>query len=181
MVMKDTSAVNKTDNKAYIKSDSKAASPVKKSKKKKKKNNQSSFNNSIFGGFFLAFGIVVAAFIVAIGGISLGKEYLGIDKAENDITFNIPQGSTSADIAEMLEENQIISNKLLFRLALKLNAPDTIYPGDITLQPAMGYSAIIEQLGTMRETYETTTIPFPEGVTLLEVAQLLEEKGSLQG
>ena len=60
---------------------------------------------------------------------------------------------------------------------MKLNAPDTIYPGDITLQPAMGYSAIIEQLGTMRETYETTTIPFPEGVTLLEVAQLLEEKG----
>lgn len=177
MVMKDTSAVNKTDNKSYIKSDSKAGSSVKKNKKKKKKNNQSSFNNSIFGGFFLAFGIVVAAFIVAIGGISLGKEYLGIDKAENDITFNIPQGSTSADIAEMLEENQIISNKLLFRLALKLNAPDTIYPGDITLQPAMGYSAIIEQLGTMRETYETTTISFPEGVTLLEVAQLLEEKG----
>lgn len=177
MVMKDTSAVNKTDNKSYIKSDSKAGSSVKKNKKKKKKNNQSSFNNSIFGGFFLAFGIVVAAFIVAIGGISLGKEYLGIDKAENDITFNIPQGSTSADIAEMLEENQIISNKLLFRLALKLNAPDMIYPGDITLQPAMGYSAIIEQLGTMRETYETTTISFPEGVTLLEVAQLLEEKG----
>ena len=112
MVMKDTSAVNKTDNKAYIKSDIKAASPVKKNKKKKKKNNQSSFNNSIFGGFFLAFGIVVAAFIVAIGGISLGKEYLGIDKAENDIIFNIPQGSTSVDIAEMLEENQIISNKI---------------------------------------------------------------------
>ncbi|MDE6148689.1 MAG: endolytic transglycosylase MltG, partial [Ruminococcus sp.] len=175
MVMKDTSSTDKSDKKAYIKSDVKAAAP--KNKKKKKKKNQSSFNNSIFGGFFLAFGIVVAAFIVAIGGISLGKEYLGIDKAENDITFNIPQGSTSADIAEMLEENQIISNKLLFRLALKLNAPDTIYPGDITLQPAMGYSAIIEQLGTMRESYETATISFPEGVTLLEVAQLLEEQG----
>ena len=100
MVMKDPSSVNISDSKAYIKSD------VKSNQSKKK--NQSSFNNSIFGGFFLAFGIVVAAFIVAIGGISLGKEYLGIDKAENDITFNIPQGSTSADIAEMLEENQII-------------------------------------------------------------------------
>lgn len=169
MVMKDPSSVNISDSKAYIKSD------VKSNQSKKK--NQSSFNNSIFGGFFLAFGIVVAAFIVAIGGISLGKEYLGIDKAENDITFNIPQGSTSADIAEMLEENQIISNKLLFRLALKLNAPETIYPGDITLQPSMGYSAIIEQLGIMRESYETATISFPEGITLLEAAQLIEKQG----
>lgn len=175
MVMKDPSSVNISDSKAYIKSDVKANKPKKKNKKKKK--NQSSFNNSIFGGFFLAFGIVVAAFIVAIGGISLGKEYLGIDKAENDITFNIPQGSTSADIAEMLEENQIISNKLLFRLALKLNAPETIYPGDITLQPSMGYSAIIEQLGIMRESYETATISFPEGITLLEAAQLIEKQG----
>lgn len=169
MVMKDPSSVNISDSKAYIKSD------VKSNQSKKK--NQSSFNNSIFGGFFLAFGIVVAAFIVAIGGISLGKEYLGIDKAENDITFNIPQGSTSADIAEMLEENQIISNKLLFRLALKLNAPETIYPGDITLQPSMGYSAIIEQLGIMRESYETATISFPEGITLLEASQLIEKQG----
>lgn len=175
MVMKDPSSVNISDSKAYIKSDVKANKSKKKNKKKKK--NQSSFNNSIFGGFFLAFGIVVAAFIVAIGGISLGKEYLGIDKAENDITFNIPQGSTSADIAEMLEENQIISNKLLFRLALKLNAPETIYPGDITLQPSMGYSAIIEQLGIMRESYETATISFPEGITLLEAAQLIEKQG----
>lgn len=175
MVMKDPSSVNISDSKAYIKSDVKTNESKK--KKKKKKKNQSSFNNSIFGGFFLAFGIVVAAFIVAIGGISLGKEYLGIDKAENDITFNIPQGSTSADIAEMLEENQIISNKLLFRLALKLNAPETIYPGDITLQPSMGYSAIIEQLGIMRESYETATISFPEGITLLEAAQLIEKQG----
>lgn len=175
MVMKDTSDVVKTDKKAYINTnESKNVKPVKRKKKNKKA--QSSFNNSIFGGFFLAFGIVVIAFVVAIGGISLGKEYLGIDKAENDITFNIPQGSTSSDIADMLEENQIISNKLLFRLALKFNAPDTIYPGDITLQPSMGYSAIIEQLGVMREKYETVTIAFPEGVTLLEVAQKLEEQ-----
>jgi len=160
-----------TDNKTYIMpTENQRPAP------KKKKKQQQSFNYTIFGGFFLAFGVVVVAFIVALSGISLGKEYLGIDKPENDITFNIPQGSTSADIADLLEENLIIENKLLFRLALKLNAPPTIYPGDITLQPSMGYSAVIQQLGTMRESYETATISFPEGVTLLEVAQMLEKE-----
>lgn len=145
--------------------------PVKPRKKKKKH----TFNNSIFGGFFIAFGVIVIAFVIAIGGLSLGKEYLGIDKEENDVTFNIPKGATSSDIAELLEENNIIEHKAFFKLIFRLTAPDTIYPGDITLQPTMGYSGIIEELATMRETYETATISFPEGTTLLEAANLLEE------
>ena len=144
-----------------------------KAKKRKKKNQ--SFNTSLFGGFFIAFGVIVIAFVVAIGGLSLGKEYLGIGKEQNDVTFNIPKGSTGADIAELLEENNIIENKMFFRLMFRFTAPDTIYPGDITLKPAMGYSAIIDQLSIMRESYATATISFPEGVTLLEVANLLEE------
>ena len=147
----------------------------KKDKKGKKQANNSSWNNSIFGGLFVAFAVVIAAFIIALGGISLGKEYLGIDKDQNDITFNIPKGSTGSDIAELLEENNIIDHKTFFKLVFKLKAPDTIYPGDITLQPSMGYSAIITKLSTMRESYETSTISFPEGVTLLEVANLLEK------
>lgn len=149
--------------------------PEKHKKSKKKKENVSVWNNSIFGGFVAAFIVIIVAFVVALGGIALGKEYMGIGKGENEITFNIPQGSTSSDIADLLEENEIISHKTFFKLIFKLKAPDTIYPGDITLQPAMGYSAIIDKLATMRESYETATISFPEGVTLLEVAELLEE------
>ena len=144
-------------------------------KAKKRKKKDQGFNTSLFSGFFVAFGVVVIAFVIAIGGLSLGKEYLGIGKEQNDVTFNIPKGSTSSDIAEILEENNIIEHKLFFRLMFKFTAPDTIYPGDITLQPAMGYSAIIDQLATMRESYATATISFPEGVTLLDVANLLEE------
>ena len=176
MIMKDTSTIAKSQ-KAEKKAGKKPAESVSPQTKRKASKSQPGINYSIFGGFFLAFGIVIIAFIVAVGGISLGKEYLGIDKAENDITFNIPKGSTSSDIADLLEENHIIENKLLFRLALKLNAPDTIYPGDITLQPSMGYSNIIQQLGVMREKYETKTLSFPEGVTLLDVAKKLEKEG----
>lgn len=172
IVVKRPETAEKASSKAYI-SDTKI--PVK--KKRKKKKSKSAFNNSIFGGLFLSFAIIAVALVLAIGGISLGREYLGIDKNQNDITFNIPKGSTSSDIADLLEENNIIEHKTFFELILKLKAPDTIYPGDITLQPSMGYTAIINKLSTMRESYETATISFPEGVTLLEAAQLLEKNG----
>jgi UPF0755 protein len=62
-------------------------------------------------------------------------------------------------------------------MAIKLYKPETIYPGDITLQPSMGYAAIIETLETQRESYETVTITFTEGENLLEIAQKLEDNG----
>lgn len=175
MVVKRPEKVNKTkkidivDNKSENK---KSAKPKKKNNKKAENPN---INTSIFKGFLIAFGVVIVAFVLAIGGLSLGKEYLGIDKGENNITFNIPKGSTNADIADLLEENDIIESKTFFKLIFRLKAPATVYPGDITLQPSMGYSEIIDELATMRESYKTAKISFPEGVTLYEVANLLEK------
>ena len=170
MVVKRPEKVNKT-KKADV--DNKTVK-TKRSKKNKKSDN-SNINNSIFKGFLIAVGVIIIAFIIALGGLSLGQEYLGINKGENSITFNIPKGSTSSDIADLLEENNIIEHKTFFKLMFKLQAPDTIYPGDITLQPSMGYGGIIDELATMRESYKTATIAFPEGVTLFEVANLLEK------
>lgn len=172
VVVKRPDVQNKIDKENYI---DEPKNPEK--KKKRNKKSKSAFNNSIFGGLFLSFAIIGIALILAIGGISLGREYLGVDKDQKEVTFNIPKGSTSSDIAELLEENSIIKHKTFFELVFKLKAPETIYPGDITLQPSMGYTAIINQLATMRESYETATISFPEGITLLEAAKLLEENG----
>lgn len=144
-------------------------------KKKRKKNKQ--VNTSIFSGLIIVILILTVSLVVAIGGISLGMEYTGMGKSENEITFNIPKNSSTDDIAQILADNQIINNKLLFKLAMKLKSPAAIYPGDITLHPSMGYAAVIDELATMRESYETVTITFKEGITLLDAANLLQENG----
>ncbi|MGN0593863.1 MAG: endolytic transglycosylase MltG [Hominimerdicola sp.] len=146
-------------------------------KKKKGKKKKSKVNNSIFGGIIVVSIILTVSVVLAVGGISIGMEYWGIGKDDQDISFNIPQGSTNDDIADILAENGIIKNKTLFKLALKLEKADTIYPGDITLQPAMGYSEVIEKLSVMRESYQTVTITFTEGENLLDIANKLEENG----
>lgn len=145
--------------------------------KKKKKKKRFGFNGSIFGGIILVTIILTVSMLLAVGGLTIGMEFYGIGKNENDISFNIPEGSTNDDIAELLYENGIIKNKDLFILAIRFVKPPTIYPGDITLQPSMPYTEMIEKMSVQRERYETVTITFTEGEYLTEIAAKLEENG----
>lgn len=148
----------------------KAAKSTKKKKKKKSK-----VNNSLFGGIILVVVILTVSMVLAVGGISMGMEYYGIGKSDEDIRFNIPSGSTNSQIADILVNEGVIKNKQLFMIALKIEKPETIYPGDITLRPSSGYSSIITALSQMRESYKTVTITFAEGENLLSIAEKLEK------
>lgn len=154
---------------------SKPTSSKKKNKSKKKKKLR--FNVSIVGGLTLTIVIVTMSIVFATGAITLGMEYLGINKSDNEIKLNIPEGSNNDEIADILVENNIIENKNLFKIALKIVKPEALYPGDITLSPNTSYPNIIENLSMMRESYETVTVTIPEGATLLQVAKKLEKNG----
>lgn len=151
--------------------------PVRRKKRKKKiiKVKGSRINNSIFGALILVTIILTVSLFVAISGVSLGMEYIGVGKNEEEITFNIPENATLDDICDLLVYNDLISNKRLFKAVMKLKKNPTLYPGDITLHASMGYARIINELSSKRESYETVTITFKEGITLLEAAQLVEE------
>lgn len=144
-------------------------------KKKKKRKKKGKVNNSLFGGVILVVVILTVSLVLAVGGISIGMEYYGIGKTDEDIRFNIPAGSTNSEIADILVNEGVIKDKKLFMLALKIEKPAAIYPGDITLQPSSGYSEIIENLSQMRESYKTVSITFTEGESLLEIANKLEK------
>ena len=143
-------------------------------KHKKKKRKKSGFNNSVFGGLIIISVILTASIVIAYNGIRLGMEYLGIGKNSNEITFNIPDGATSDEVIDLLKDNDIIKEPKLFKLIMKMKNLD-FYPGDITLRPSMSYTQIIEELSVNRANRETVSITFPEGITLREAAQMLEE------
>ena len=135
-------------------------SQTKKTSKKKKK---SKVNNSVFGGIIAVAIVMTVSIVIAVKGISIGMEYWGVGKSENSVSFNIPENSTNDKIADILKENGIIESKNLFKLALKISKPAALYPGDITLKPSMGYTAVIEKLATRRQSYKTVTVTIPEG------------------
>lgn len=175
VVLKPSSTNGVTDFREPVRRKRPQNNGSKASSKKKKKKRKSKVNNSIFGALILVTIILTVSLFIAITGIKIGMEYLGVGKSEDDITFNIPENASPDDICDILISNNIIENRTLFKIAMKLQHSPTLFPGDITLHPSMGYSTVIEELSKQRDIRKTVTVTFPEGITLLEAATLLEE------
>ncbi len=151
--------------------------PAKKKRKRKKKKVKP--NNSIMVGTLVTVIVIAVSFILSFLAIQLGVEYMGFSKSEESITFEIPNGTTTETIGDLLYQKGIINNPTLFKAVMKLQKinDSMIYPGEITLSPNMTYPSIIEAFTVSRKVYETVTVTFTEGISLYKAGKLLEENG----
>lgn len=161
---------------SYDDNEDEPAKPVKRSKgsrvRRKKKKNKWMF-------ILLRITLIICiSIILSVFLISLGKEYLGVNKSDDVITVTISEGDTTYDIAEMLYKKGVIKSPKLFRVISKIKEADPLYKaGDHIVVPNMGYDVIIDQLtqDPLNESYETVSITFNEGVNLYQAAQMLYE------
>lgn len=151
---------------------------VKEKSEKKYKKKKVEVNNSIFTGLIVTVVVLVISVSLAFFGISLGLEYLGVNKSDSVIKLNIKEGSNTNDIAQQLEDAGIIDNQFLFKVIVNLkNAGSSMKPGDIELKPSSSYADKIDALMQQRQSFETVSVVIPEGTDLLTAAKLLEQKG----
>lgn len=152
-------------------SSAKKPAPKKKPKRRRK-------NYSAYAGIILAALVVCVSVLLSLFVIVVGRDVLGIESNSNEFTIYIPTGSTTADIAQQLYDEGVIQYKEVFIAIARLkNADGNMYPGDIDVAYNMSYSDIIDSLMEARLARETARITFPEGITLIEAARLLEENG----
>ncbi|MDE7304247.1 MAG: endolytic transglycosylase MltG [Oscillospiraceae bacterium] len=144
---------------------------------KKRKKKKRGHGHIIFG-LLLSVVIISVSILAAVLILKCSKEFLGIGKSDIELVIEIPMNSSTADIAEQLYSEGIISNVDLFRLFSKFKGADGTYiAGTHTLSPKMDYNTLIETLQEEVENQrETADVVFPEGITLFEAAQKLEEK-----
>lgn len=99
----------------------------------------------------------------------------------NDITcyVEIPKGTGTAGVAKILKENEVIDNKLLFRLYVKFGKEPVYQMGVHTLSSSMSYKQIVEKLENAPETdsMNTVRITIPEGYEMWQIFELLEKNG----
>ena len=145
-------------------------------KKRRKRSHRSS--GRIFGVLIMLTLIFVISISLAIGIIEVGKDMLGINGTEKLIIFNIPEGATTPEIAEDLQEQGIIRIPKAFVYFSRLSDADSNYiAGDHEISSAMAYEALVKELTGTAITEEMTAVDvmFPEGCTLIDAAQRLEE------
>lgn len=123
--------------------------------------------------------IVIAAVVIiaAAGGIymgSLNKAY----QADSDrmVIVEVPQGSSTSSIADILEEKGVIRSASRFKLKSRLSGNDGKYlAGVYELGSAMTPEEIMRKL--MSGEQEQTKLTIPEGYTLTQVAETVEKAG----
>lgn len=125
--------------------------------------------------------IVLLLALCALGGYmyflgGMNGPYKSLDPAATLVEIEIPSGSSTRDIAEILVENGIVKDVFSFRVFSKLNEYDGKFQaGQYKLSPGMTTEEIAETLclGQIRE----ISFTIPEGYTVGKIADKLSAEG----
>ena len=151
----------------------------------------------------VGFGLL---YVVAVIGVSIllacivwiaANDVLALNKEEHTATVvlaedgfsyrqeenadGILQNVATADmgyVADVLEENGLIEYKLLFRLfAAVTGGADKVKPGTYQLDTDMDYRALLSGMSSSSSNRVEVDITIPEGYTVEQIFQLLDENG----
>jgi len=154
------------------------------SKKKSthKKNKNKKTNKKVARVYFVLVmltSVFVISISLAVGIIEVGKDMLGIDGSQKLVLFNIPEGATTAEIAQDLYEDGIIRIPKAFVYFTRLSKDDANFvAGNHELSASMAYETLIDELKknpTAEEEQAVVDVMFPEGISLYDAAMKLQE------
>ena len=144
-----------------------------------KKRSRHGKGRGVVGGIVWIVAIIVVSVGIAAGLIFAGADYLGLGFGRGrDCVLEIPQGASTAVIAEKLEESGAVKLPLLFRAYSKFKHYDGNYKyGVYTFNTEAGYDVIANMLMTDGAKADSVSVTIPEMSTVDDIADLLEEKG----
>ena len=151
------------------------ANPNRKKKKKKKKRRK----GRVLSALIITFAVIAVSVVVSALTMTFGRDLLGINNDTKTRIVNIPSGSNTSEIADILKEAGIISHPKVFTFFAGRSDKDGQFTaGEHELRPDMAYETIFEELASpaMNEA-GTVQIAFPEGINLREAADMLESTG----
>lgn len=125
--------------------------------------------------------IILLIAIIGISGYFYIKSALKpVDPDSNEeITVEIPLGSSLDKISSILESEGIVKNAKVFKYYTKFNNKSEFQAGTYKLTKSMTLDEIIESLKTGKVHRKPVfTITVPEGLTLEQIAEIVEKKTS---
>ncbi|MCQ2978416.1 MAG: endolytic transglycosylase MltG [Clostridia bacterium] len=123
-----------------------------------------------FGRFLLLLAIIA---FVAIGT----SHVMGVSNYK-EVEFEIPMGASTKQISSILKDNDLIRSKILFQISTKVNGFGGKYRyGVYKMNTHMSTKEIMIMLSTEGATKDSVTVTIPEGYTVKQIGEKLEEAG----
>lgn len=153
-----------------------AQNPVKRRSKKKSKINHTKTMGQIFLGAVISVAALGIGIFLAIKVIGAMRDITGMAKPRKEIDFEVTEDMSVDDIIDGLHENGIIDMPSLMKMYVKFTDNKTGYlNGPHTVNSGMSYNNIIASLKTEKSFTKTITVVIPEGLSVVEIGNLLEE------
>ncbi len=143
--------------------------------KRKSKHSSDEKKGNIFVKIIIC--LIMFVIIVAIFGIIWYNTSLsGTGTSDEKVEIDIPLGSNSSTIAEILKENDLIKSSLTFKIYVKMNNVTTFQAGSYTLTKDMNVETIVESLQSGIVFKDTSyNLTFVEGKTMPYIAKVIAE------
>jgi uncharacterized YceG family protein len=121
----------------------------------------------------IALGLTLVGLLFAWFLVALFQPFKG--DGEGQVIVNVPEGASASEIADILTENDIVSNGTLFQLRLRLaGKTDEVQAGRYVLASGMSYGSAIDRL---TNTGGKVTLTLPEGLPRAQMAPIIADVG----
>lgn len=127
--------------------------------------------------------IVILSVTLAVLGVFAVSDYLGIGKdfirfqETRSVQITVEEGAAVSEIAQQLEEQDVLISRHVFLLYLKLTGKgDNINYGAHDFSTKMGYSEILNSLAEPAKA-EDVTVTVPSGKTVEQILNILDKAG----
>ncbi len=141
-------------------------------RKKLSRQNWGCLWTTLYGSAVLLLSVLLS-YTIIVGFL----DFSGIGKDGVLIDITVPENVSNAELAKILEDSDLIDEGWIFRIYAKLvKGEGNWQAGTYTLSPNMGYQTLSSRLRTAASR-EVVRVTIPEGFTVRQIAQRLEEKG----
>lgn len=121
--------------------------------------------------FILGVSLIISGF-----GIYIANDMFALVKPEKTAMLELSEDTTHGEVAKMLKEEGIIRCRWAFTLYANFSNEDkTFDSGKYEVNADMDYGQIINTLNRVSTYTEVAEVTIPEGYTIQQIAQLLED------
>lgn len=132
--------------------------------------------------------IVIIIGLLIIGALAFFFFRSGLspvaEESSDQVAVEIPQGANRNQIADILEENNLIDSSLVFNMYTRVNNEGDFQAGIHQLSPSMSVPELVDNLqesGASTDVQPITTVTIREGITLQEMSNAIEAETEFSG
>lgn len=151
-------------------------------KRRRRRIPQRIYRRGRFHAFLYVTGSLAVCVAFAFLFLTAFNDLLAFSKPNKAIEITIPRGADSKQISQILEDEGLIRYAPLFAFISEYEGYDGKYQhGTHVLNTNMGYTTMMSAMKQTEEVRETVQVTIPEGLSINEIAVILDEAGVCDG